>query len=63
LKPDLFSGRQINVCIELNGEFTTGMTVADWWSVSKRPANATFLRDIDANGFYDLLIQRIGRLP
>ena len=63
LKPDLFSGRQINVSIELKGEFTTGMTVADWWGVSKRPANATFLRDIDAAGFYDLLIERIGRLP
>jgi purine nucleosidase len=63
LKPDLFSGRQINVNIELNGEFTTGMTVADWWGVSKRPANATFLRDIDAVGFYDLLISRIGTLP
>jgi len=63
LKPDLFSGRRINLSIELNGEFTTGMTVADWWGVSKRPANATFLRDIDSVGFYDLLIERIGRLP
>jgi purine nucleosidase len=63
LNPELFAGRQINVSIELNGEFTTGMTVADWWGVSKRPANATFLRDIDAAGFYNLLIERIGRLP
>lgn len=63
LKPDLFSGRHINVVIELNGEFTTGMTVADWWGVSKRPANASFLRDVDANRFYDFLISRISRLP
>lgn len=63
LKPDLFSGRHINVVIELNGEFTTGMTVADWWGVSKRPPNASFLRDVDANRFYDFLIARIGRLP
>jgi purine nucleosidase len=63
LKPDLFSGRHINVVIELNGEFTTGMTVADWWGVSKRPANASFLRDVDANRFYDFLISRVSRLP
>jgi purine nucleosidase len=30
LKPDLFTGRDINVEIETEGRFTTGMTVADW---------------------------------
>ncbi len=39
------------------------MTVADWWGVSKRPPNASFLRDVDPNRFYDFLIARIGRLP
>ncbi len=36
LKPDLFSGREINVEIELEGRYTAGMTVADWWRVTKR---------------------------
>ena len=62
LKPELFSGRHINVEIETEGEFTIGMTVADWWRVTGREANATFIRDVDAKGFFDLLTQRIGDL-
>ncbi len=62
LKPELFSGRHINVEIETEGEFTVGMTVADWWRVTGREANATFIRDVDAKGFFDLLTQRIGEL-
>lgn len=62
LKPDLFAGREINVEIELEGRYTTGMTVADWWRVTKREPNALFIRDIDADGFYALLTERLARL-
>jgi purine nucleosidase len=62
IRPELFSGRQINVEIETRGEFTIGMTVADWWRVSGREPNALFMGDIDADGFYSLLTERIGRL-
>ncbi|MFV0409067.1 MAG: nucleoside hydrolase [Paracoccus sp. (in: a-proteobacteria)] len=63
IRPELFSGRHINVEIETRGEFTLGMTVADWWSVSGRPANALFIGDIDRDGFFDLLTERITTLP
>ncbi|MCU9848640.1 nucleoside hydrolase [Defluviimonas sp. WL0024] len=62
IEPDLFSGRHINVEIELEGRFTAGMTVADWWRVSGREANAMFIGDVDADGFFALLTERIGRL-
>jgi len=62
LQPDLFSGRHINVEIETRGEFTAGMTVADWWRVSGRQPNAMFMGDLDAEGFFALLTERIGRL-
>ena len=62
IAPELFSGRRINVEIETEGRFTRGMTVADWWGVSGRPANALFIRDLDAPRFFDLLTERIGRL-
>ena len=62
LLPDLFAGRVINVEIETDGRFTLGMTVADWWRVSGRKPNATFMRDIDADGFFALLTARLGRL-
>ena len=63
LKPDLFEGRQINVEVELEGKLTLGMTVADYWGSTDRPKNVMFLRSGDADGFFDLLIERISRLP
>jgi purine nucleosidase len=62
LQPDLFSGRHINVEIETASELTLGMTVADWWRVTDRPANALFIGSVDADGFFDLLTERLARL-
>ena len=62
LQPDLFDGRHINVEIETGSDLTLGMTVADWWRVSKRPANATFMGDLDADRFFGLLTERLARL-
>jgi purine nucleosidase len=62
IKPDLFSGRHINVVIETNSDLTLGMTVADWWGVTDRPKNAMFMGGVDADGFYALLTERLARL-
>lgn len=62
IRPDLFTGRHINVEIETSSELTLGMTVADWWGVTDRAPNALFIGGIDADGFYALLIDRIARL-
>ena len=63
LRPDLFEGRNVNVEIETGSELTLGMSVADWWGVSDRPRNALFIGDVDADGFFQLLFERIARLP
>lgn len=62
IAPDLFKGRFVNVEIETQSELTRGMTVADWWGVTGREKNAMFMGDLDAAGFFDLLVERIGRL-
>lgn len=62
LRPDLFRGREINVEIETEGRLTLGMTVADYWRVTDRAPNATFLRDLDADGFFALLTERLATL-
>ena len=62
LQPDLFSGRHINVEIETQSELTLGMTVADWWGVTNRPVNALFMGSVNADGFFTLLTERLGRL-
>ncbi|SCY37368.1 nucleoside hydrolase [Paracoccus tibetensis] len=63
LRPDLFEGREINVEIETEGRWTMGMTVADWWRVSGRAANALFIRHLDRDGLFALLSERLARLP
>ncbi len=62
LRPELFAGRTCNVTVETTSELTMGMTVVDWWGVTGRPANALVMRDVDSNGFFELLTQRLGRL-
>ncbi|PZU84113.1 MAG: nucleoside hydrolase [Shinella sp.] len=62
LKPELFSGRHCNVEIETQSELTMGMTVVDWWRVSGREPNVQVMRNVDADGFFDLLIERFARL-
>lgn len=63
LQPDLFEGRHCNVAIETASELTVGMTVVDYWHVTGRAKNATYLRNGNADGFYKLLTERLARLP
>jgi purine nucleosidase len=63
LRPELYKGRNINVTVETASSLTLGMTVADWWGVTDRPRNVNFLRDVDAKGFYELLVERLSTLP
>ena len=62
LKPELFSGRFVNVEVETQSELTLGMTVADWWGVTDREPNATFMGSVDDQGFFDLITERIALL-
>jgi purine nucleosidase len=62
LKPELFTSRDVNVSVECESELTMGMTVIDWWKVTNRPVNATVCRSIKAEGFFNLLAERIETL-
>ena len=62
IRPDLFTGRFVNVEIETTSPLTLGMTVADWWGVTDRAPNATFLGDVDSDGLFTLLTERLARL-
>jgi purine nucleosidase len=63
LQPELFEGKLVNVSVECESELTMGMTVVDWWRVTKRAPNATVVRNVNAEGFFKLLTERISRLP
>ena len=63
LRPALFSGRTVNVAVETASPLTIGMTVVDWWGVTGRKANARFMTAVDADGLYELLTEKLARLP
>ena len=62
IDPQMFSGRNVHVEIDIAPGPTLGMTVVDWWGVTDADPNATVMRDIDADRFFDLLVELIGRL-
>ena len=62
LHPELFTSRDVNVCIECESELTMGMTVIDWWRVTSRKANATVCGGVNADGLFDLLTKRLATL-
>ena len=63
LNPELFGGRSCHVAIETRGEHTLGRTVVDWSGRTLHPPNALVINEIDADGFFSLLTERLGRLP
>jgi purine nucleosidase len=63
LAPALFTGRHVNVEVETTSALTLGATVVDWWSVTARTPNVMFMNQVDADGVYRLLAQRLARLP
>jgi len=61
LRPDLFEGKDCNVSVETQSELTLGHTAVDFWQVTDRPINVHWIYEVDADGFYDLLIERLAR--
>jgi purine nucleosidase len=61
LKPELFEGKLCNIAVETESELTIGHTAVDFWQVTDRPVNANWVHAIDADGFYNLLTERLAR--
>ncbi|MBD0334805.1 MAG: nucleoside hydrolase [Cyanobacteria bacterium Co-bin13] len=62
LAPHLFSGRALRVDIEVNSCLTLGQTLVDRWQSTGQPPNAQVIEQVDADGVYDLLINRLAKL-
>lgn len=62
LDPGMFGGRTCSVRIETGSELTLGATVVDWWKVTGLPENAFVVDSVDSDRFFDLFIERVGRL-
>lgn len=61
LEPDLFEGKLCNVAVEIYSMLTMGHTAVDFWDISGRPKNAHWIHSVNADRFYALLTERLGR--
>jgi len=61
IDPGLFAGRMCHVEIVRDGP-AEGMTMVDWWGVTGNEPNAMVINDVDAEGFFALLLDRIARI-
>ncbi|MBM1189579.1 nucleoside hydrolase [Pseudomonas weihenstephanensis] len=62
LEPGLFTGREVNLVIDTREGPTFGQTIADWYNTLDQPKNAFWVENGNAQGFFDLLTARLGRL-
>ena len=63
LRPDLFTTRDCAVEVDLGPGPSRGRTLIDRWDRTGAPHNATVLETMHADGFFDLLADRLARLP
>ena len=63
LDDKIFTTRHVNVEVETSSLLTRGETVADWWHVTDRHLNCHVGERADDARFFDLLIDRLARLP
>ena len=61
LRPELFETKLCNVSVETESELTMGHTAVDFWYVTDRPPNVEWAYGVDADGFYELLTERLAR--
>jgi purine nucleosidase len=62
LRPDLFRGRTCKVEIETEGR-SAGRTNVHWWPRGPQEPNANVIGEVDAAGLFELLFERLARLP
>ncbi len=62
IRPGLVETRHRNVQIELESELCRGRTVVDLWRRTDRPPNVDVGVDLDVEGFFDLLVERVASL-
>ncbi|RIH81630.1 Pyrimidine-specific ribonucleoside hydrolase RihB [Calidithermus terrae] len=61
LEPALFKTGHYHVEIEANEGLAFGRTVCDYWRVTGKAPNCEVGLEVNAEGFYELLLERIGR--
>lgn len=63
LRPELYGGKDVFVEVETQSELTMGMTVVDYWHRLEREPNCRWISDVDSDGFFELIRERLTNLP
>jgi purine nucleosidase len=63
IAPDLFSHAEVAVGVDCGPGIGRGRTVIDRWGRKPRTPNARCLDQVDAEGFFARVIERLARLP
>jgi purine nucleosidase len=62
IQPELFSVQAMHVEVDVIPGPSFGRTVCDVWDVTRKPANCDVAMTANADGFFDLLVERLGTL-
>jgi purine nucleosidase len=62
IDPELVRCEEAHVAVELHGTHTRGATVCDRFGVRGRTPNARVAMELDATGFWDLVVEAVDRL-
>ena len=59
MNPAIYSGKLVNVEIEVKSELTSGMTVVDWWNVTSRKPNVYYINDVNEDEFFNIVLSKV----
>jgi purine nucleosidase len=59
LRPEIFSLKACNIRVETDSPLTRGHTAVDFWHGTELPKNCLWAYDVNADGFFDLLIEQL----
>ena len=63
LQPHIFTFKSVNVQVETESELTRGHTAVDFWQMTGRPRDTNWAVGVDADEFFELMIDRIAAYP
>ncbi len=61
LEPELFRGVECNLSVETESPLTMGHTAVDYWGVTGKAKNITWMESVNADGFFALLTESLNR--
>jgi len=59
LRPDLFHTRPARLFVNCQNETLMGQTIADWYGKTGLPANAHIVTQVDGEGVFQFLLQKL----